>query len=106
MKLKIMFILSASILLNSCNSSNKNPLLEKWETPFGTPPFNKINNEHYIPAFNETIRLHNSEIDKISKSSINCCDNAGSLKVLSHFFSNWEFPPLGRRHPTLKAGSP
>ena len=27
-----------------------NPLLENWDTPFGVPPFNRIESKHYLPA--------------------------------------------------------
>ena len=30
-----------------------NPLLQEWTTPFGVPPFDKIRNEHFLPAFEE-----------------------------------------------------
>ena len=33
-----------------------NPLLEKWSTPFGTPPFSQIKNEHYEPAIKAAIK--------------------------------------------------
>ena len=42
-----------------------NPLLETYNTPHGTIPFDKIKNEHFIPAFEEAMRVHNTEIDAI-----------------------------------------
>jgi len=42
-----------------------NPLLETYNTPHGTIPFDKIKNEHFIPAFSEAMRLNNAEIDAI-----------------------------------------
>jgi peptidyl-dipeptidase Dcp len=43
-----------------------NPLLKEFKTPFGVPPFNKIRNEHYLPAIQEGIRLHKQEIAAIA----------------------------------------
>ena len=65
MKVKIMILIAVSLLLSACSKDNKNPLLEEWNTPFGTPPFDEIKNEHYLPAFNEAIIRHNEEIKKI-----------------------------------------
>ena len=28
-----------------------NPFFEKWDTPFGVPPFDRIRDEHFLPAF-------------------------------------------------------
>lgn len=42
-----------------------NPLLETFNTPFGVPPFDKIKNEHFVPAFKEAMTKHNQEIDAI-----------------------------------------
>ena len=46
-------------------SQNGNPFLEEWNTPFGTPPFDKIKNEHYLPAFKAGIEEQNKEINAI-----------------------------------------
>ena len=45
-----------------------NPFLEEWKTPFQVPPFDRIRNEHYLPAFQEGIRQHQAEIDAILAS--------------------------------------
>lgn len=42
-----------------------NPLLENWNTPFGTPPFSKIENEHYKPAIRAAIKEAEKRIDAI-----------------------------------------
>ncbi len=62
-----------------------NPLLEEWTTEFGVPPFDKIRTEHYAPAFEEAMRMHNEEIAAIVASEeeptfenvILAMDNAG-----------------------------
>ncbi|MFA6199982.1 MAG: peptidase M3, partial [Bacteroidales bacterium] len=69
MKKTILFMLSAALLLGGCGKNNKdlanNPLLKEWNTPFGTPPFDKIQLKDYLPAFEEGMRVHNEEIDAI-----------------------------------------
>ena len=42
-----------------------NPILEDWDTPFGVPPFDRIESEHYLPAFRASMETHNAEIDAI-----------------------------------------
>lgn len=43
----------------------QNPFLEKYTTPHGTVPFDKIETEHYEPAILEGIRRQTAEIDAI-----------------------------------------
>ncbi|MGE0697976.1 MAG: M3 family metallopeptidase [Hyphomicrobiaceae bacterium] len=46
-----------------------NPLLAAWNTPFGLPPFERIEPGHFEPAFTETIAAHEREIDAIAGST-------------------------------------
>ena len=46
-----------------------NPLIEKWNTPFGTPPFDKIKSEDYLPAIEEGIKQHDNEIEVIADNA-------------------------------------
>ena len=64
-----MLLIAGSLLFTSCSKEEENPLLAKWDTPFETPPFDKIKSEHYLPAFKEAIKMHNSEIDAIVNNS-------------------------------------
>ena len=50
-------------LITSCNM--KNPLLTESTAPFGAPQFDKIENEHYLPAFEAGIAEAKAEIDAI-----------------------------------------
>ncbi|MDR0988728.1 MAG: M3 family metallopeptidase [Prevotellaceae bacterium] len=43
----------------------QNPLLEEFSTPYGATPFHQIKAEHYLPAIQEAIRLHDAEIAAI-----------------------------------------
>lgn len=44
----------------------QNPFFEKYNTPHGTVPFDKIKTEHYEPAIREGIRQHIAEINAIT----------------------------------------
>ena len=48
---------------------NSNPFLETYNTPFEVPPFNLIENEHFIPAFKEGIKQQEAEIEAIINNS-------------------------------------
>ena len=50
-------------LITGCNM--KNPLLMESSAPFGAPQFDKIENEHYLPAFEAGIAEAKAEIDAI-----------------------------------------
>ncbi|MBK7172897.1 MAG: M3 family metallopeptidase [Bacteroidales bacterium] len=44
----------------------QNPFLVKqWSTPHEVPPFNLIKTEHFMPAINEGIKTHTTEIQQI-----------------------------------------
>jgi peptidyl-dipeptidase Dcp len=43
-----------------------NPLLEKWDTPFGSPPFNRFTISHFKPAIEEALKLASAEIASIT----------------------------------------
>ena len=53
-----------AILTASCNTM-ENPLLTESGLPYGAPQFDRIRNEHYLPAFEEGIRQAKAEIDAI-----------------------------------------
>lgn len=54
-----------ALMIVSSVDLNANPLLQPYNTPFDVPPFERIRNEHYMPAFKEGIREARSEIDAI-----------------------------------------
>ena len=58
--------LLAIILLLMCwyvFAQELNPLLQEFNTPFQVPPFDKIKEEHYLPALKEAMKQHQQEID-------------------------------------------
>ncbi|HOF16499.1 MAG TPA: M3 family metallopeptidase [Bacteroidales bacterium] len=56
--------------LSDVNAQNVeyNPLLVKWDTPYQTPPFDKIKPVHYLPAFISAISEAKMEVDAIALS--------------------------------------
>ena len=46
-----------------------NPLLEEWASDKHIPPFDKIRTEHYEPAFEAAMQMHNDEITAIVRST-------------------------------------
>ena len=47
------------------HQSGENPFFTEWDTPYGVPPFDRIRAEHYLPAFERAMSLHEAEIDAI-----------------------------------------
>jgi len=74
-----------------------NPFFEAYKNKYGAPPFDKIKNEHYMPAFKEGIKQQAAEVDLIATSkeaptfdnTIAKLDFSGELlrKVSSVFFN-------------------
>ena len=60
---KLLIAGAALALITGCNM--KNPLLTESSAPFGAPQFDKIENEHYLPAFETAIAEAKAEIDAI-----------------------------------------
>ena len=44
----------------------KNPLLGKWATPFGMPPFDHVKTRHFMPAFDQAFAGNVAEIEAIA----------------------------------------
>lgn len=53
-------------LLSTVATGQTNPLLEDFNTPFQTVPFDKIKTEHFLPATEEAIKKGRAEIDMIA----------------------------------------
>ncbi len=45
-----------------------NPLLEKFNTKYTSSPFSDIKEEHYLPAFQELVKVAENEIDEITNN--------------------------------------
>ncbi len=93
---KLMMAACATVLFCGCGGTAENPLLAEWDTPFGAPPFEKIQPEHYMPAFVKGMEEQKAEIEAIVKNeeapnfenTIAALDQSGSLlnKVSYVFF--------------------
>ena len=74
-----------------------NPLLTTSTLPYGAPQFDKIENQHYIPAFKQAIEEAKAEVDAIInntedptfENTIEALEYSGStLNRISHIFYN------------------
>ncbi len=99
---KILIPMTVICIMASCTTQEKknksmNPFLEAYTTPFEVPPFDKILNAHYLPAFEEGFNQHNAEIKSITENqaapdfenTIEALDGSGALlSRVNHVFSN------------------
>ena len=83
MKINYLVAASAAVLLVACSEAPapeaeeapaepvaaSNPMLEDWDTPFGVPPFDRIDSEHYLPAFRAAMAMHSDEIAAITANA-------------------------------------
>lgn len=101
---KMLMTAGLVVALSACNSSGKktetttnaNPFLSEYTTPFGVPPFDLIKLEHYKPAFIQGMEEQMAEIDVIVnqrsmpdfENTIVALDQSGRLldKVSSVFY--------------------
>jgi peptidyl-dipeptidase Dcp len=77
--------------------ASENPFFQPFVTPHGTPPFDKIKTEHYLPAFERGIEEHQAEINQIVanpqpptfQNTIEAMEYAGEMlnRVSSVFFN-------------------
>ncbi|MFO7828850.1 MAG: M3 family metallopeptidase [Bacteroidales bacterium] len=65
MKKLFLSILVIGIFLVSCSKKETNPLLAEWNTPFEVPPFDKVEIEHFAPAFEVAMKEHKDEMEAI-----------------------------------------
>lgn len=55
--------MTAAMALTACTRTN--PFLTEWDTPYGIPPFNEIQNEDFLPAIKAGIEQQTKQIDSI-----------------------------------------
>jgi peptidyl-dipeptidase Dcp len=46
-----------------------NPFFEDWSTPFGSPPFDRIQPGHFMPAFTKALTDHAAEMTAIAENA-------------------------------------
>lgn len=81
----------------SCNETN--PLLTDWDAPFQAPPFERIKNEHYLPAFKAAVEKARAEIRAVAdnaapptfENTLEALESSGELLTrLTMLFFNLE----------------
>ena len=104
MKMKnILIILALGLFIISCNTNQRqmktetNPFFAGYDTPFEVPPFDKIENEDFMPAFKEGMKQQSEEIEAIAnntdsptfENTIVAMDRSGELltRVKSVFYN-------------------
>ena len=78
MKALILLMITVGFMMISCGQQEdanveqtdnvENPFFAEYDTPFGVPAFDKIKNEHFLPAFKKAIEENRYEIDDIANS--------------------------------------
>jgi peptidyl-dipeptidase Dcp len=58
-------VFTIGMLAFACSLSESNPFDVVWDTPFSTPPFDKIKTKHYRPAMLKGIELESKDIEAI-----------------------------------------
>jgi peptidyl-dipeptidase Dcp len=85
---KFVYVLILAVLVAGCSDKpEENILLQEWETPFETPPFDKIKNEHFMPAFLAAMAVEKAEVEAIAnnkegptfKNTIEALEESGKL---------------------------
>ena len=97
MKKSLLILLLGFLVACSSNPMKNNPLLQEYDTPFQTPPFDEIKTEHFMPAVREAMEQNRAEIDAIVnnqeaptfENTIAAYDRAGDLlsRVTAAFFT-------------------
>ena len=62
------YLVNLAILIICCSVQAGNVLLQEWEMPFETPPFDEIKSEHFMPAFLEAMEVEKAEVEAIANS--------------------------------------
>ncbi|MBN2367261.1 MAG: peptidase M3, partial [Calditrichaeota bacterium] len=85
------------LVLFACDSADHNPFFSDYDTSFQTPPFEKIKESHFMPAFQEGMKEQQAEIRMITENreeptfenTIEALERSGSLltKVSSVFYN-------------------
>ncbi len=69
---KLIFIFFITTIMIGCNkidNQSNNPFFTEFDTPYGVPPFDKIQKKHYLPAFEKGMKEQQEEIDSIATNT-------------------------------------
>ncbi|MBS4766646.1 M3 family metallopeptidase [Alistipes sp. kh20] len=64
-----LFLAMTFVSCKSGKTVGENPFFSAWETPYGVPPFDKIEPGHFLPALERGMSLHEAEIDAITSNN-------------------------------------
>ena len=86
MKRELFLIILTVLMVWSC-ARQTNPFFSEFDTPFGVPPFEQIEENHYFPAFRNAVREQREEIARIIENAeaptfantIEALDYSGSM---------------------------
>jgi len=67
---EVMYCLAIALAIGAtgCSVQSENVLLQEWETPFESPPFDEIKSEHFMPAFLEAMQAEKAEVEAIANN--------------------------------------
>jgi peptidyl-dipeptidase Dcp len=65
---KVMYLFTLTVLTIGCSVKQENIMLKEWNTPFQTPPFDEIKDEHFMPAFLEAMEAEKAEVETIANN--------------------------------------
>ena len=82
-----LFLAMTLVCCKSEKRTGENPFFVEWNTPYGVPPFDRIAPEHFLPALERGMSLHDAEIDAITSNNdeatfenvILAYDNSGKM---------------------------
>ena len=85
--LSTLFLAMTLVCCKSEKRVGENPFFAEWNTPYGVPPFDRIEPEHFLPALERGMSLHDAEIDAITSNNdeatfenvILAYDNSGKM---------------------------
>ena len=83
----ILFTILCAFTMQSDKNKTDNPFFHEWKTPFGTPPFNEIKDDHFLPAYLEGMKQQVAEVEQIVnnkekptfKNTIEAFEKSGKL---------------------------
>ena len=67
--MKKLLLIAGIVAMTACTQTRTNPLLEDWTTPYGVPPFDKIQTADYLPAIDSGIAQQRAEIRAIKENA-------------------------------------
>ncbi|MDL2252283.1 peptidase M3, partial [Odoribacter sp. OttesenSCG-928-J03] len=63
---KTIVMIGLAAIMGACSApKEKNPFFSEYNTPYGVPPFDKIEFEHYKPAFERGMEEQRKEVEAI-----------------------------------------